>query len=76
MEEPLQEVAGHKGFKWIINPANSPWRQGKVVLRIKVVKRLLKIAIGDSKLTPLKLQTAFFKAANLSNERPMGVHKV
>ena len=76
MEEPLQEVARNKGFRWTINPANSPWRQGKVESRIKIIKRLLKIAIGESKLTPLELQTAFFEVANLSKERPIRVHEV
>ena len=44
--------------------------------RIKIIKRLLKIAIRESKLTPLELQTVFFEVANLSNKRPIRVHEV
>ena len=29
MEESLRKVAGKEEFKWKINPADSPWRQGK-----------------------------------------------
>ena len=38
------------------------------------MKRALTLAIGNNILTPLELQTACFKAANLVNERPMGKH--
>ena len=43
--------------------------------RIKVIKRLLKISVGTTRLTPSELQTVMFEAANLSNERPLGVNK-
>ena len=44
-------------------------------MSIKLVKRLLKIPIGDSKLTPSELQTVVFEDANLCNERPVGINK-
>ena len=75
MQKGLVENATLQGFTWDIRPGNSPWRQGKSEVSIKVVKRLLKIAIGDIKLTPSELQTCFFEIANLCNERPIGINK-
>ena len=56
------------------SPADSPWRQGQCEVSIKQVKRLLKIAVGEVKLTPSELQTALFEVANLCNEKPIGVN--
>ena len=73
----MQMVTGAdaQGFKWDIRPSNSPWRQGKSEVTIKVIKRLLKIAVGEIRLTPSELQTALFEVANLCNERPVGINK-
>ena len=71
----LEGLATDAGFKWKISPANSPWRQGKCEVRIKCLKRLLIISIGSRRITPLELQTVLYEAANLSNERPLGLHK-
>merc|ERR1711905_81008 len=56
MGKSLQGLASSKGFRWEINPANSPWRQGKTERRIGVIKRLLKISVNDVKLTSMELQ--------------------
>ena len=77
MQTPLRTFAGTEGkdkqsFTWKISPADSPWRQGKVERRIGYVKRLLKLSVGDTKLTPLELQTCLMKVANICNERPLG----
>ena len=29
MKDPLKELAGKQGFRWTVNPADSPWRQWK-----------------------------------------------
>ena len=65
----------NSGFKWKVSPADSPWRQGKCEVRIKCLKRLLTASVGESKLSPLELQTYLFECANLSNELPIGVYK-
>ena len=75
MRGQLSEFATETRFKWIVSPANSPWRQGRAEVRIKAIKRLLKISAGSYRLTPSELQTVLFEAANLSNERPIGVYK-
>jgi len=71
----MVQHANTQGFSWDIRPADSQWRQGKSEVSIKLVKRFLKVAIGDVKLTPSELQTALFEVANLCNERPIGVNK-
>ena len=71
----LQTLTGEKNFKWNISPANSPWRQGKAERRIGVVKRLLKVSVGDTCLTPLEFQTTLMEIANICNERPIGLSK-
>ena len=75
MKGSLSELAATSNFSWEISPANSPWRQGRAEVRIKSIKRLLSIAVGNVRLSPLELQTVLFEIANLSNERPIGVAK-
>ena len=73
MEKSLRELGSSHNFSWNISPPDSPWRQGKAERRIAIVKRLIKLSVGDSRLTPLELQAALFEIANICNERPMGV---
>ena len=75
MQDPLTSFAGSKGFKWEISPADSPWRQGKAERRIGIFKRLMKLSVGDTRMSPLELQTALFEIADVCNERPIGVTK-
>ena len=75
MKSDLEHFAGNTSFSWEISPANSPWRQGRAEVRIKVLKKLITVAVGSCRLTPMELQTVLFEAANLSNERPIGINK-
>ena len=76
MKNQLPEFASNEGFSWLVSPANSPWRQGRCEVRIKVLKKLITIAVGNARLSPTELQTVLFEAANLCNERPIGVHRI
>ena len=75
MGDSLQSFAADKGFEWKISPPDSPWRQGKAEKRIGLVKKLLRLAVGDTRLSPVEFQTSLFEIANISNERPIGVSK-
>ena len=75
MCESLRTLAGMKNFRWDVSPADSPWRQGKAERRIAIVKKLLVQSIGDSRLSPVELQTVLMECANICNERPIGVAK-
>ena len=54
---------------------DSPWRQGKAERRVGIVKRLLKFSVGDTRLSPMELQTAFFQIADICNQRPIGLNQ-
>ena len=75
MQTDLVTFAGSKSFRWETSPADSPWRQGKVERRIAIIKKQLRLAIGDSRVTPLELQTALFEISNICNERPITISK-
>ena len=75
MEESLRGLGSSKNFKWIVSPPDSPWRQGKAERHIGIMKRLIRLSIGDSRVTPVELQTSLFEIANICNERPIGVSK-
>ena len=49
-------------------------KNGTSEFLIRLVKRSLKAAIGESILTFSELQTVLFEVANLINERPIGRH--
>ena len=74
MKKGLSEWSSSRNFSWKISPPDSPWRQGKAERRIGIVKRLLKLSVGDSRLTPLELQTSLFEIADICNQRPLGLY--
>ena len=71
----LRTFSSSKNFEWKLSPADSPWRQGKAERRIGVVKKLIRLSIGDSRISPLELQTILQEIANICNERPVGLSK-
>ena len=75
MQNQLENYATSSNFEWKISPADSPWRQGQTEVRIKMIKRLIKVSVGVTRLTPSELQTVLFEVANLSNDRPIGVSR-
>ena len=75
MEHPLRDFGSTKNFRWNVSPPDSAWRQGKAERRIAVVKKLLNLAVADSRLTPVELQTVLFEVSNICNERPITLSK-
>ena len=75
MCDSLRTLGSEKNFQWEISPPDSPWRQGKAERRIAVVKKLLTLAVGDSRVSPVELQTILMEIANICNERPIGLSK-
>ena len=72
---PVREFATSKNFEWKVSPPDSPWRQGKAERRIAIVKRLIRLSIGESRITPIELQTVLFETASICNERPICLTK-
>ena len=75
MGDALRTLGSSKNFRWDVSPADSPWRQGKAERRIGVVKKLLTLSLGDTRVSPVELQTVLFECANICNERPIGMSK-
>jgi hypothetical protein len=73
MGDSLRTFGGTKNFSWKLSPADSPWRQGKAERRIAIIKKMLTLSIGDTRVTPLELQTCLMEIANICNERPIGL---
>ena len=48
MRQELAGLASQEGFAWDTSPANSPWRQGRSEVRIKSLKKLLLVAVGEA----------------------------
>ena len=75
MGESLRTYGSAKNFKWEISPPDSPWRQGKAERLIAIVKKQIHISVGDTRVSPVELQTILMEIANICNERPIGLSK-
>ena len=62
------------GMEWDFAPPDGKWYNGATEALVKSVKRAITAAIGESVLKYSELQTCVFEAAELVNERPIGVH--
>jgi hypothetical protein len=69
----IQEHGHRVGVEWKFSPGDAPWYNGTAESLIKSTKRALDAAIGDSVLTFSELQTCLLEAAQLVNQRPIGV---
>ena len=66
--QPYQTVS------WEFSPPDAKWYNGATESMVKSVKRALNAAVGDSAMQYSELQTVVFEAAQLVNERPIGLH--
>ena len=70
----MEDVAAKNGteWKWKFHPADAPHRNGAAEAAVKLLKRALTSLGGATgSLTWGELQTLFYQAANLTNERPI-----
>ena len=69
----LVNAGVNHGLTWkFTKSADAPWENGCSESLIRLIKRALAIAVGDSKLTFSELQTVLFEVANILNQRPIG----
>ena len=61
------------GMTWIVGPADSPWYQGAVESLVSTVKRALKFAMADHRVSAAEFMTVCREVSNLVNERPLGL---
>lgn len=71
--DEMISTLSQKGTRWIFGPADSPWYQGAAEALIKSAKFALSISVRKSRLSFAELLTVFTEAANLLNERPIGI---
>ncbi|KAL2088696.1 hypothetical protein ACEWY4_015595 [Coilia grayii] len=70
----MEDVAAKNGteWNWEFHPADAPHRNGAAEAAVKLLKRALTSLGGTTgSLTWGELQTLFYQAANLTNERPI-----
>ena len=67
MSDSLRNLGSSKNFKWEISTADSPWRQGKAERKVGIVKKLIRLSVGDTRLTPVELQTILLEVSNICN---------
>ena len=72
--DELQAFGATEGLQWEFTPADAPWYNGVSESLVKSAKKATTIAIGENIMTFSELQTVFYEAANLMNERPTGRH--
>lgn len=73
-ENQLRQFGAEQGLEWKFTAADAPWQNGCSEALVKSVKKAIKGVIGEQVLMFSELQTVCFEAANLVNERPIGVH--
>ena len=61
------------GVEWKFGPTDSPWYQGAAEALIRSAKKAIHLSVKDRRLTVPEILTVFTEAANLLNERPLGV---
>ena len=69
----LKQVGAKSGLQWKFGPADSPWYQGAVEALIKSVKRAIDLSVQNQRLSVPEILTVFTQAADLINERPLGI---
>ena len=71
--EQIREHGHRHQVEWKFSPGDAPWYNGTAEALVKSTKRALEAAVGDAVLAFSELQTCMFEAAQLVNQRPIGV---
>ena len=71
--EQIKAFGHEQGIEWKFSPGDGPWYNGTAEALVKTTKRALNAAVGESVLTFSELQTCLMEAAQIVNQRPIGV---
>ena len=74
MERNHQKGQLYQTVSWEFSPPDAKRYSGATELIVESVKKALNAAVGDSVMQYNELPTVFFEAAQLVNERPIGLH--
>ena len=69
----IQNYGIDKGTEWIFSPGDAPWYNGATEALVKSVKRALNAVGGEHIFCFNEYQTLLFEAAQLVNQRPIGI---
>ena len=72
-KDEIASYGANTGTEWRFHPPDAPHANGAVESMVKLVKKALRISVGSTVLSFSEIQTAFFEAAELVNERPLGI---
>ena len=71
--DTLKKHGAEFGLRWVFGPADSPWYQGAVESLVKSAKKAIELSVRKQRLSVIEMLTVFTQAADLLNERPLGV---
>ena len=71
--EAMCGFGSENGLEWNLGTPDSPWQQGAVESLVKSVKRALDVSVHNQRLSVPEFITVCSEAANLVNERPLGL---
>ena len=69
----ISEFNVSKGIEWKFAPGDAPRWNVCCESLIRSIKKSINLALGEHRVTFSELQTVFYEAANLTNERPVGI---
>ena len=73
LKEAMCGIGSENGLEWIVGTPDAPWQQGAVESLVKSVKKALDISVHNQRLSVTEFLTVCSEAANLVNERPLGM---
>ena len=71
--DEIKQVSVDRGLEWKFGPADSPWYQGAAEALVKSAKRAIDLSVKGHRLSVSEIMTVFTQAADLLNERPLGI---
>ena len=72
--EEVQKLTAASGTKWKFAPSGAQWRDGLSESRVKMLKSTLTHLFSGGDLSFYKFLILLHRAANIINDRPLGVH--
>ena len=73
LKSAIVKCGSENGMEWIVGTADAPWQQGAVESLVKTIKRALYLSTHNQRLSVTEFLTVCSEAANIVNERPLGL---
>ena len=73
LKSAITKSGSENGMEWIVGTADAPWHQGAVESLVKTIKRAIHLSTHNQRLSVSEFLTVCTEAANIVNERPLGL---